>query len=470
MMKGKKIDQKLVHALSEMDDIEYKEAPDIENIHQRLKKGRDAFAKIYDLDVNVVAEISALDLEIKFYVKQLMEIAGNVADATKSIHSAATDSTEVAAIVAERHEDLTNTIINVSEQSNSVCEKIDSSQQSLTEIRKLSENTIEVSQKMQKDMNQLSDIINHMNEVIVAINAISSQTNLLSLNASIEAARAGEAGRGFAVVADEIRSLADETKSLTDNMGKFVASVQSAAEESVNSVAGAIVSLEEVNTKIKEVWSLNEENQSHIAGITESISNLAAVSEEISSSMNEIEARASEIEESCQVLKEDTGVLKEIGNNCSDAVQPIGEIEQRMDHILVQMGGMSGDVFYAFSNKELTEQIDAAIQAHKNWVKKLESIIENQSIIPFQVDGNKCKFGHFYNSLKPENPGMKKIWDAIGEKHRSLHKMGGQVISAMFDGDYGEAKSVYQDVVNLSQDLIKQLEFVKYNIPQSSAN
>ncbi len=62
-------------------------------------------------------------------------------------------------------------------------------------------------------------------QIMTLIETLSSETDLLSLNAAIEAAHAGEAGRGFSVIAEEIRALARSTNTATESVSQLVADI-----------------------------------------------------------------------------------------------------------------------------------------------------------------------------------------------------------------------------------------------------
>lgn len=458
----KTAEKDMMLALSEMRDADYaKKSQELAQIYARLVDGRSKFQNMMADMFDALMQISSLDLSLKHYADLLQKISDSVSTATKAIHDSAGEASSVAESVSLQHEELTNNIIGISEESAGVYEKIEVGQKELTEVKGLSDETIRGSREMKQDMDELSTVIYKMNEVIEGINEISSQTNLLALNASIEAARAGEAGKGFAVVAEEIRKLAEETQKLTANMDNFVANIRTASAKSVNSVDSTISHLEKVTEKISHVWGLNEDNRVHVEKITQSISTLASVSEEISSSMMELEERAGEIDKQCGVLRGDTEQMDQHGRDLDGIVAPIVAIEKTLDHSAKDMGKMSRDAFYKLEPRNFAGYMDQAIGAHRSWLQTLERIVEEKAVLPLQINETKCGFGHFYYAVTPENPEALALWKELGEKHKKFHSYGKQVIDALFAQDFDKAEKICEEAGRFSEGLIQDMEKIK---------
>ena len=440
----------LTRAVSELKETDYSREPELNGIYHRLSKGRKQFAEVFEKNIKAVMQISSLDLMLQHQTEKIIEISRNVAKATETIFGTSSEGALMSGQTKNQHEDLTNTIIKVSSDTDEVYKKMEAGQEELTTIRELSNQTIGISEEMQRDMDELLQVINRMSEVIAGIDTISLQTNLLALNASIEAARAGEAGRGFAVVANEIRELAEETQKLTGNMGDFVEGIKSASQKSADSAAHTIDALGMMTEKIGHVWELNSESQQHVSKVNESISSIAAVSEELSSSMTEMENQ----------LIDSTNFMREVGLELKKSAEPVVDIEKTLDESVKQMGIMTEDAFYHMENTEFAKYVSNAITAHQTWLSNLEKMVAERVVIPLQLDSTKCGFGHFYHAMTPKIPEILPTWIALGAKHKRFHKFGEGVIEAIRKEDYFMAEQIYREARDYSQGLIADMKYM----------
>lgn len=336
--------QELVMAVSQLQAADFSKEPELGEVYRRLCNSRAGFVEVLERDLAAVMEISSLDLALNHHVERMLGISSDVASATEVIFEAAGESAAVAGQVNEQHEDLTNTIIRASEETEEVYKKIEAGQEELTNIKELSSQTIEVSKEMQKDMDELFEVINHMNDVIAGINSISGQTNLLALNASIEAARAGEAGRGFAVVATEIGSLADQTsKAIADISGivqvvnEAVSNMEGCLSESMdfleNTILSEYKSFEEVSEQYQadaDVFKSSMDNvREAVEGLAGSIEAIAQALSGINDTVGESAIGVTDIAEKTSDMVEKTGTTHEMVSECFDCVANLREIVQK---------------------------------------------------------------------------------------------------------------------------------------------
>ncbi len=432
----------LMKAVSQLKQADYSREPELNNMYNRLSDGRNQFAEVFDKNINAVMQISSLDLTMHYQTQKIVDISNKIANATETIFGTTSGSTN------NPQEELTNTIIQISEKTDEVYKKIEEGQDELTAIKDLSAETITAAGAMQSDMDELINIINHISSILSGIDTISLQTNLLALNASVEAARAGEAGKGFAVVAGEIRELAEETQKLTKDMGTFVENMKHASKKSVQSSDSTIQSLNSMADKITNVWELNDRSKQDISQINDSISSMASVSEEISSSMAEMEKQ----------LNDSTEFMRTVGRDLRQATEPVVNIEKTLDDAVKKMGRMSKDAFYHIKNQEFIQYMNTAISSHQTWLGNLRKIVDSQNVTPLQLDSTKCGFGHFYYAVTPDIPGVLPIWEELGNKHQKFHTYGQTVINAIKSREYGRARQIYNEAANYSKELIADME------------
>lgn len=265
------------------------------------------------------------------------ESASNVSAATEEM---AASMQEISATLGQLSSGSNNVLNEIQAMDNSVQEGVSLVQSIREHANAMHRTTVEGKANTSKTIMQIRETLQEaleesrsvqkINEMTNEILSITSQTNLLSLNASIEAARAGEAGRGFAVVAGEIRGLADSSAEAANNIQSISALVTEAVEKLARN---AEEMLEFVDEKVMKDYDnfveVVEQYKKDADSVNEILSGVAANTADINVTMDGMNTGINDIS---TAVEENAKGITSVADSAVSLVEAFGEIQKETEN------------------------------------------------------------------------------------------------------------------------------------------